>query len=199
VQILICSKIEIYFFGKMSQQIIGLVGYAGSGKSTAAELLKKHGWQEMFFAEPLKKIGIAMGFEESEIYGTIQEKEKVNEFFGVSGREFLQKMGTEVFREYVPKIMPGRFADTTETVWCMLMRHRLSKTESNVVISDCRFEDEAKMISELGGKLVRIERNSAVSKFSDHPSEASISRIKCDVVIDNNSTLEDLEQQLLGI
>ena len=45
--------------------IIGIVGKTGVGKTTTSDYLE----QKYSFAEPIKKIGLAFGFESHQLYG----------------------------------------------------------------------------------------------------------------------------------
>ena len=86
--------------------IYGIIGKIGSGKTTISEYLKLKGFLEYSFATPLKKVAIALGFSDSEIHGTQEEKLNVNKTWNISGREFLQKFGTEVCRNMLPDLFP---------------------------------------------------------------------------------------------
>jgi hypothetical protein len=184
-------------------KIVAFVGSLGSGKTTAAKILaSEDNWKRLSFAQPLKEIALIFGFDRANVFGNAQDKEKVDDFFRISAREFLQKLGTEVFREHVPKVLPGRFSEEGETVWCMLMRRKLTEAKENIVIDDCRFEDEAEMVRQMGGTIVRITRNVDQGNnpvYSRHASEMGVEGILPDVVINNNSSIEDLEKMVLEL
>lgn len=177
----------------MSPQLIGIVGKIGVGKSTAANYLEeKLQFKEVSFAFPLKKIAIELGFKENEVFGTQEEKLEKNELWNISGREFLQKFGTDICRNTLPEMFPSMSG-----IWIKLGRQKieeLMKTNYNVVISDVRFPDEAEMIRELGGKIVRIERDTGETKceVNTHASELQSSQIKADVVVQNVEGMPDL-------
>lgn len=87
----------------MEKLLIGLVAPKQSGKDTAADYLcKKYHFKKYNFADPLKEgIGKMFGFSHDQLYG--KDKEVVDLFWGVTPREVLQKMGTEIFQYEVPK------------------------------------------------------------------------------------------------
>ena len=148
--------------------IIGINGEIASGKSTVADYLaNKYSMKQYAFAKPLKDVAVTLGFEPRQVFGTQEEKLEVNKFWGVSGREFLQKFGSEVCRDYVPKILPAmRFNDAT--MWVRLFeKYRADNPDSFIVVNDVRFADESAKIKELGGyviRLVRTEDEHAIGK-----------------------------------
>jgi hypothetical protein len=66
-----------------------------------------------------------------------------------------------------------------------------------VVISDCRFPNEAQAIKAQGGMIVRILR--AGLTVDSHPSEQLVESIPADFTIENNSTVDDLQQKVLRL
>ena len=157
--------------------IIGFTGRAGTGKTTLAELLKSHwGYERYSFAKPLKDIAEILGFPKDWIQN---RKEEVYPPLGVSPREFLQKFGTEVIREELPKHFPNTPL-STDGLWVMLAKERLRQLPGrNVVIDDVRFEDEVTALYDMGRELqknvliVKLLRNAAVNP-SSHSSESGI-------------------------
>ncbi len=139
--------------------IIGLCGAIGCGKSTAAEyFVSNHGFVELSFAKPLKEIALQLGFNHDEVYGDQKQKSEINEELGISGREFLQKFGTEIMRDTFSKVLPN-YNLNNRKIWCRLMELTIKKINSDrIVISDCRFPDEEKLIKDLGGYMIRINR-----------------------------------------
>lgn len=172
--------------------IIGITGKIGSGKTTIARHLKTLGFEEYCFADPLKKIGSIFGFSNSQLYGTQEQKLEIHPFWKISARTFLQKVGTELFRENLPKIIP----EMSNSVWVDIFKQKYQQSPRNYVISDVRFLDEANAIKELGGVIVRVQRNNNISSDNGveliHASEMELSKIQEDFLIDNdaNSIIE---------
>ena len=100
--------------------IVGITGKIGSGKSTIAEILTKHGYIEYSMAYPLKEIGKLFGFTNEQLYGTQEQKLQIHNHWGISARTFLQKIGTELFRENLPKIIPEMKIE--RTIWVDLFK-----------------------------------------------------------------------------
>jgi energy-coupling factor transporter ATP-binding protein EcfA2 len=165
--------------------IVVLTGKIGSGKSTISRILKeKYNFEEMAFSDPLKEFGLSVGFTKNQLYGSQKEKEEVNDFWGMSGRKFMQTFGTDIMRnqKYIEKF------------WIRALEKRLSN--KNIVITDGRFSDEIEMIRKHGGMVVKIERDNNRYKNNLHSSETELDNIIPDYIICNNGTLEELEISL---
>lgn len=110
--------------------------------------------------------------------------------FGLTGRELLQKVGTECFRDVLGK-------DT----WCKVLKN---KTEGDTedehfkgaIVSDLRFlNEEAFLRTEYDTFVIYIQgRDSGVPLT--HPSEAEIQKIRPDIVLNNTGTYLNLMNQL---
>ena len=181
----------------MSNNLIVLVGEIGVGKSTVAEMMTRMGYHEETFAGPLKQIGEIFGFEYKELYGTQADKRSVNNFWGISGREFLQKFGTDVCRVAMSKVIPNMNMNK-RTVWARIMEKKI-KSHKNLVISDGRFPDEIALVKEYGGtsvKIIRTKNKNDDEKTKDgenaHSSESYISKIKTDYTIYNYGNIDEL-------
>ena len=76
-------------------KIIGLLGRAGSGKTTCAVWMSKYQAARKYsMAFPLKLIAQdVMDFKDSQIYGSQVEKMVADERYGFSARGFLQRLG----------------------------------------------------------------------------------------------------------
>lgn len=81
--------------------ILGLLGRAGSGKTTVAKhLVSTYDAKVCPLAGPLKEVARrVMGFAPEQLYGSQEQKEAVDPRYGFSAREFLQRLGTEGLRE----------------------------------------------------------------------------------------------------
>jgi hypothetical protein len=142
-------------YNKMTtQQIIGIVGHIGSGKDTVAEYLEsKHGFRRISFAKKVKDVAsLVFGWDRVMLEGNTPEsrawREVVDPYWEISPRNALQKIGTEMFRNYIHR-----------DVWVKSVEQEIRNNPTiNYVISDCRFENEISMISRLGGKILFIQR-----------------------------------------
>jgi len=186
-----------------TQNLIGLVGKKRVGKDTFADFLcKNHGYVKYSFAGPLKKACQEI-FLLSDDQLETDLKEVNDPRWGITPRKLFQQMGTEVFRNKIVDFFP-EFADFGTKIW--IYRFKLwfqEKIKENpnikVIISDIRFEDEAEIVSELGGMLIKIARTTRFGEDT-HSSEQNIDKIACDKSIENKSSvgqyLCDIEKML---
>ena len=201
--------------------IIGICGFIGSGKDTAADyLVGFHGFRRDSFAGTLKDaVAAVFGWDRELIEGRTPEarawREQVDEWWAerlqmphLTPRWILQHWGTEVCRQH--------FHDD---IWIAALQARLAKRSDHTVISDVRFPNEIKAIKEQGGKIVWIQRGQlpswhimaakanagdlyAQTKLKElgvHASETSWVGTNFDSVLDNNGSIESLYTQLKNL
>lgn len=167
--------------------IIGLSGYAQSGKDTAAELLcLNYGYTRRAFADPMREALLRLNPKIDSIthvshlvddYGWDIAKKNPEV------RRLLQHMGTEVGRS-----MFG------ENFWVDRTFAGL-KSEDKVVISDVRFPNEADAIKAMGGVVWRIIRKS-VDAVNPHPSEHAMKNYEFEHTIYNHNSLDDFADEI---
>jgi hypothetical protein len=165
--------------------IIGLGYKARSGKDSVADyLVEHHGYCRRAFADSLKEACRAIfDLSDEQLYGS--QKEEVDPFWKTTPRDILQRVGTEAMRVgYDPDI------------WVMsLKKHIQSSNKANWVITDVRFPNEAEAIKEMGGIVVRVDRENRdrISSGYKHPSEISMDKYeRWDKALDNNQDLPQL-------
>jgi hypothetical protein len=195
--------------------LIGMIGHAGSGKDTCGDyLIENYAFAKDAFARPLKDAArILFDLTDEQLYGT--RKEAIDVRWGVSPREMMQFLGTEVARDAFQRLLPG----IGEDFWLEHFRVRRAaalaryhahpgSNTSNVVVCDVRFPNEAKLIKSMGGVLIRVNRPNhnqfagahAANKKAAHASEVQMNAIVgIDYTIENDGTLEDLYVKLRNI
>ena len=169
--------------------IIGLSGYARSGKDTVADhLVNVYGFSQKSFAAKMKEamyilnpiihsdsIGPIRYQGLVDVYGLDVVKDKYPE-----ARRLLQVFGTEVGRS-----MFG------SDFWVNLT---LDEAHSfHTVISDVRFKNEADAIRLQGGQIWRVNRD-GISPVGGHSSEVDLDDYEFDKVLNNNETIADLHK-----
>lgn len=175
--------------------IVGVCGPKFSGKDTsAAVLVRNHQFLLCSFASFLKEAcrSIFM-LSHDQLHG--DKKETVDPRWNVTPREILQKVGTDLFRDRLSEVLPTLNLGEDKTLWSHCMRLWLDAfaTPQRIVIPDVRFKDEEDFIRSLGGKIVRITRDTAASSGDLHVSELEQAKIEADFTVSNNGTIHDLE------
>lgn len=181
----------------MKPLIIGLSGPAGSGKDEAAAIFLAelenaclHA-DQMALADPIKEICDTLFMMSPDDMNTFEGKEKPCEMYpDRTNREMLQKVGTECFRDVI-----------SETIWIDILLKRAEYFGYDVVvISDIRFENEAKLVKE-NGFLIHIAPEfdgfTGITREGDaaHASEAGYDQIPDQVII-NDGTLEEFQEKV---
>ncbi len=165
--------------------LIGLTGRAGSGKDTAAAYLAQaHRFMPLAFATPIRQmLQVGLGLTEQDFAPS--HKNEVIARLQRAPRQLMQTLGTEWGRTHVHS-----------SIWVDLAVGELDRMENlDIALTDVRFEDEARMIRDRGGFIVRLVRNAAAPVHS-HVSEASLHLREGDKEIHNNGTLFQLYDKL---
>lgn len=188
------------------KRLIALAGRAGSGKNTVATMLGGH---EISFAEPLKRFcQEVFAFTDDQVWGPSAERNRPDHRYPrtvgmdcgeaergfLTARHALQTLGTEWGRACY------------ENVWADLgVRRALASPADLVLITDCRFANEARAVRNAGGEVWRIVRPGAGLDGAAglHPSEAEqespefLELVTRTIV--NAGTLEDLRRQVASV
>lgn len=179
--------------------LIGLTGFAGHGKTTATNMLKTFNFHEYALADPLKRGCMAMfGFTEEQCFDD-KLKNVIDPYWGVSPREVLQKVGTELFRDQIKNAMPNIKLGESGVLWIRnFEKYYESNKHKNIIVSDVRNVDEAQTIKKLDGFIIRIHNPRIKMKdaFRNHASEQMINKIKYDCILMNDGNLSDLFKDL---
>lgn len=206
--------------------IIGICGFIGSGKDTAADyLVNFHEFRRESFAGILKDaVSAVFGWNREMLEGRTRQsrewREEVDNWWAnrlgiphLTPRWVLQNWGTEVLRK--------GFHDD---IWIAGLENKLRNSQDNIVISDCRFPNEIQAIKNQGGRVIWVKRGPlpdwydhavAVNKGPSnigwslgkeylmrnkiHDSESSWVGTDFDQIIDNNGSLDDLYLQIKNL
>lgn len=205
----------------MTKQIIGVCGFIGSGKDTAADyLVNFHEFRRDSFAATLKDaVAAVFGWDRELLEGRTKAarewREQIDPWWAkrlgmpnLTPRWVLQYWGTEVCRR--------GFHDD---VWIASLEARLRNSKDNIVISDCRFPNEIHAIKAASGKVIWVQRGElpwwhdiavranqghlvaqeTLVSHNIHASETAWVGTTFDHVIDNNGTVDDLYTRLSAI
>lgn len=168
--------------------IIGLTGFQGSGKSTAAEYISNsYGFTRLNFkdgliAEMLDKFPDTLRMLDD----YINDQRGLDKLFEIKHpitRALMQNYGTEVRRAENPDYWANIYTEALEYY-------------GNVVTDDVRFLNEEKTIRDNGGVIVRIIRED-IKPWGQHKSETEQNQIKADfTVVAEKSDLHTLHTGL---
>jgi hypothetical protein len=169
--------------------VICLVGHAGAGKDTVAQILcSVYGLRNVALSTPLKLVCTIIYGLSVEQLSDPQLKEVEDPRWEKSPRRLMQLTGTEALREVVD-----------DHVWIKAARLAIDRELAHaachgVVVTDCRFQNEVDFFKKTYGdacKVVKIERPGITQ--SAHASEAEIDTMKnVNHWIVNNSSISDL-------
>ena len=158
--------------------MIGLSGYARTGKDTAAQILAERGFRRVAFADRVRSLALRLDAPTRAIVGALGWEEAKSHAYV---REYLQTLGMAVREE------------VGEDAW---IRAALRDRRGDLVISDVRFRNEADAIRAAGGVIWRIER-SGISAANGHVSEHEMDGYRYDSVIRNDGDLNGLHEAVL--
>lgn len=161
---------------RTTKRLIALTGAARSGKDTAGQFFcSTYSFTQYAFADPIRAgLRAALGLTD---WHFNEGKEIVIPEYGKSPRQLMQLFGTEFGRNLIHP-----------DIWQIRAEAALDSTK-NLVLTDCRFDNEATWVRENGGYVVHITRNNAL-RVEAHGSESGVSEELIDFKIKNNGTLD---------
>jgi len=182
----------------MIDRIFGIVGRAGSGKDTFAEILAREHVdgrtvKRMAFADPLKTGCAEIWGVPLDAFYDREKKKKKDNFWKITPRKMAVITGTDLFRDNYDK-----------EFWVKVMQRRLlvlqeASERYDVVVTDIRFLNDATMLCE-------FERCSLIYIDADHrlgplppdaaQSELGVYEVRRELsctVLENNTTIENYE------
>lgn len=180
--------------------IIGLTGYARVGKDTVGKILvDHHGFRRVGFADKLKDLaealdptltvatpeegddGTVLRASVSELLSCFGSWEGIKDEFP-EARKFLQTLGVAA-RDHLGS-----------DVWVNAALADL-KPDEDVVVTDCRFPNEAQAIHNLGGVVLRVHRP-GIKPANGHVSETPLPAELVDATVNNDGSLDKLAVNL---
>lgn len=201
-------------------KIIGMTGRARAGKDTAtgiilewaeqngADFTVRQGFADLLKLSAFRALG---GAQSVSIEKAVQFCDELKQdggdlevtlpteplspirSYAITGREFLQRYGTEAHREvfgadfWVNALFDYVEANGPDFGYDLL------------VISDCRFDNEAAAVVERGGEVWEVTRPEHADELKsglEHTSEAGVNSNFVSARIENNGTLDDLRSAI---
>lgn len=169
--------------------IVGLTGFAGSGKDTAAEyLIQNYGFKPVKFADALKDMLRAIGLTTEEIEDRVLKEEPHPLLCGRSPRHAMRTLGTEWGRDQI-----------ADNIWTNIWSSRCNGKRL-VVCADMRFPNESAVIEANKGIMIRIRRPDTDPPPETwdnlHPSEKFIPHLPVHYEVENTGTIKQLGEAI---
>jgi hypothetical protein len=169
--------------------IVGLTGYAFSGKSTVASELSRIIERDYGLRCTRSAFGDALKDLARREFGWDGKKDE-------RGRRLLQILATEAGRHYDPDIWVNKFLDNLRYI---------NEDFSVVIVDDVRYPNEASAIKNSRGFIVRVTASfdvrsarafglGASAGVTSHESEAHADSLYADYVYDNDRDVIDEKQ-----
>jgi len=170
--------------------IIGLSGYAQSGKDEIANTLLHEGFERAAFADTLREALMALnpmagyGVFLNDVVAMLGWEDAKRNYPEV--RRLLQRMGTEAGRDVFG-----------EQIWVNKTLGKLDP-QKNYIITDVRFQNEADAIRDLGGQMWRVTRP-GTGPVNCHSSEVALDNYVFDYNVENKGDLQELKTLVLAL
>lgn len=167
--------------------VIGFAGAKQAGKSTSAQALSPFNYRVYSFADPIRKLCRALGITKK--YYSKDKDAPIPHLGKKSARYIMQTLGTDWARDMV-----------SESIWLDMMEKRLVDAHKNkflITVDDVRFDNEATLIRNMGGIIIRIIRGGTQS--DTHISEKGVSDDLVSSEIENTGSVTDLSDKLENI
>ena len=170
--------------------IIGLSGYARSGKDTVAQILvDNYNFKRVAFADKVREFVYALDLPLDPSFADSVRTQKVVNVNGwdkaknfASIRRTLQDVGLAAREVFVPDF------------WVKQALREISP-DDNVVVTDVRLPNEAEMVKKLNGQVWRVIRP-GINAVNDHISESALDSYEFDFDVYNDSTLTHLAMDI---
>ena len=174
--------------------IIGIIGNKRSGKDTIADILvREYGFSKYAFADPIKEICETIFFWDYErMTGPL--KETIDPQWGISPRQAMQRIGTELFQIQLGKFLPLFDEVNGRLIWARRFKYWYENINDNqnVVVSDVRFKHEVSLLNKLDSTLIKVNRPSIQTITDSHSSESAVNELPYNYLLENNKGLGDL-------
>jgi hypothetical protein len=178
--------------------IIGLTGYAQSGKDTVAKILvDNYGYTRVAFADKIRELiyemdpGVQIDVPGSDHKITVGLQNLVEE----AGWDWAKQFPS--VRSMLQNLGVGARMVFGEDFWIQQALRQVH-FEGNYVITDVRFPNESKAIRKYDNSQIwRIKRN-GVNAVNQHISETAMDGEKVDQIFMNTGSIEDLNA-LIGV
>jgi len=205
--------------------LVGISGYAQSGKDTVCEILQHHGIvnSRYAFADPIKDCcNILFNWDKRHSFGELKETEvrigsddldydgflKACTYYGLDQYELSShEIYYQLFEALGIDLESNSIYTSPREIYQLfgteVGRNCLHKDIwilispfTDVAIPDIRFPNEAEWLQSLDGVILRVVKDDC-KPIRAHESESYIESLHYDHIIDNNGSLYELESQIM--
>ena len=172
--------------------IVALTGNKGSGKDTVANILVEAArFKKIAFMDPLKEQIQQMFGLETESEYDLFKRASIEYTLSDSVKKVAD--GRNIVRE-IGMLMRNIDSDQfTRRVWDEINLDM----GADWVVTDLRFDNELEFMREMGALVVKIK--SPETSHDDHITERGFEDSECDIIIDNNGSLDDLTVKVISL
>lgn len=192
------------------RKIIGLSGYAGVGKDTAAAELMFNmdpEYTRVSFADPIRALGLAVnqdlaikpgefGYERFAVLDGATVVVSMEEILKGFDGDWTQAKKVPAVRKYLQGLGVGVRDVLGESTWVDTAMRKLP--DGPIVVTDCRFPNEAQAIKDAGGYVVRIHRP-GVTAANAHITDTALDDWDFDAHLINEETPVEARLQMRRI
>ncbi len=166
----------------MTPTLIGLTGFAQSGKDSIAQVLHKlYGFERVAFADPLKELALKVN---PELARFVQE----------SGWEMAKR--EPIYRRLLQDLGVGAREVFGDDIWVDTAFNKIRDRGPHVVITDVRFPNEWDRVKEHHGIVVRVQRP-GIEAVNSHISEHALLGYRTDYVLFNGGGMRQLSLEVI--
>lgn len=172
---------------------IALIGRARTGKDTiAARLVQRCGYARVAFADPVRDMALAIDPLITWAANDTEEDIRLSEIVQNIGWESAKDDFPEV-RRLLQRIGEG-VREHDQDYWLNIARGKIATQYlrcAPVVVTDCRYLNEALALRKFGFTLIRVVRP-GTETANAHVSETDLDGLVTDATIGNNGSLDTL-------
>lgn len=200
----------------IGRRLIGLVGAAGAGKDSTADVLRHLGYSSVAFADRVRaEILGAFGCAHAGDFADRMRKERASTWLAIAhcdDSDFVRwatARGLDMFEPRSPRWLMQQWGTEyrraqDEAYWLRPVHDWVIRCRSmgheRLVVTDVRMLNEAVLIRCFGGRIVHVHRPDAPRLTGDtakHSSETT--GLPVDAVIHNDSTLDALPHEVARV
>lgn len=172
-------------------RLVGLMGLAGAGKDTAADVLtREHGYRRRAFADGVRELALAA----DPIIGD-DGNMCLSDLVGERGWDYAKRAYPDEVRGLLQRLGAGARRIDPD-IWVRRVVTLVDdQPDVPTVITDVRYPNEVAAIRDRGGVLVWVHRP-GVTRLG-HESERAVSAADADVVVVNDGTVRRLHRRVL--